>query len=787
MDRIPFKIRQNSDSTLALHVEGYGSEPQIQFDRTLVEFAPVLPFATGSDAEVVIFNPTPYPIEIYSLEFDRQYVEEEEVRVLSIYGSYVLSSSSSSSLSIFFLQVLRWLKDYDRQNRLFLPPVIPGEKLPRELRDAFNKEHSKAKTEKQSQVAVSELLSSDTQAVSDNIADVEQPTSYVKLSSTDVLPQKVGMYVYDLSKGTPQPSTTALLSVPELAVIESVIALTYGTCGSREDLSQLDFSGLESSPVANAIARYLGIDLSPEAAIAEYRRGVAIVLHGPPSVGRTTQAQTLAEKYGACVLVVDDLLIDAISTASTPAGCKARECCIQAAQARAEVQDVPSSLSAPSKKQITGSLKDKEKEKDKEPVPEPPPPHPLTNQTFPVQPLEDSQFAVPEGNLLPCQLPQELIVEIISDRLQHTDCRRGVLFDGIDSRFAESPHMSTALILKAIGDRKHIYFVHLDMGLQAIKVRLEEIEKEKQRKAEEEVRQAEEAEERRREEIQALLDMEEEDYEALSEEQRAEIDRKRLEIKREKRLKKQQVKEEQERLEKEQREEEERIRMEEERLKKKGKGSVKDAKKASLKPGAVAVMGASRLQQTSKTDMTGSPQPLEHLQQASKIMGLTGSTASIMSGAETPVRRKGTLKATSKVSALTENLSHAVEESPLDKWYNYYNHYMESVKTLVDDWDRAGGIARTKKPAEAEEPPAPLVKLPMSSKKGKVGKQKESAQDQEVQVTSESMTDVAESREGVGVPLIVVDGALSVESITEMLYDGGNLPSAEEVSPNWKC
>ena len=63
-----------------LHVSGQGSEPQVLFDKTLVEFLPILPFSNGSKAEVTIANPLDYPVEIYSLEFDKQYLEEEEVR-----------------------------------------------------------------------------------------------------------------------------------------------------------------------------------------------------------------------------------------------------------------------------------------------------------------------------------------------------------------------------------------------------------------------------------------------------------------------------------------------------------------------------------------------------------------------------------------------------------------------------------------------------------------------------------------------------------------------------------
>ena len=58
---------------------GHGSEPRLEFDRQLVEFPAILPYADGSEAEITVSNPSPYAIEMYSLEFDKQYLEEEEV------------------------------------------------------------------------------------------------------------------------------------------------------------------------------------------------------------------------------------------------------------------------------------------------------------------------------------------------------------------------------------------------------------------------------------------------------------------------------------------------------------------------------------------------------------------------------------------------------------------------------------------------------------------------------------------------------------------------------------
>ena len=80
-DNIPFHISQNPDSDTALHVMGHGSEPRLEFDRQLVEFPAILPFADGSESEVTVSNPLPYAIEMYSLEFDKQYLDEEEVHM----------------------------------------------------------------------------------------------------------------------------------------------------------------------------------------------------------------------------------------------------------------------------------------------------------------------------------------------------------------------------------------------------------------------------------------------------------------------------------------------------------------------------------------------------------------------------------------------------------------------------------------------------------------------------------------------------------------------------------
>lgn len=73
------KIRRHPESQLQLSMTGFGCEPQLEFDRTLVEFESVLPFSNGSVTEVIVSNPTSEPVEFYSLDYDKQYSLEEDV------------------------------------------------------------------------------------------------------------------------------------------------------------------------------------------------------------------------------------------------------------------------------------------------------------------------------------------------------------------------------------------------------------------------------------------------------------------------------------------------------------------------------------------------------------------------------------------------------------------------------------------------------------------------------------------------------------------------------------
>lgn len=73
-----FQIAQSAQK-ITLLVEGQGLEPRLEFSPSVLELGPLLPYAAGDEAEVVVKNPCSFPIEFYSLEFDQQYLVEEKV------------------------------------------------------------------------------------------------------------------------------------------------------------------------------------------------------------------------------------------------------------------------------------------------------------------------------------------------------------------------------------------------------------------------------------------------------------------------------------------------------------------------------------------------------------------------------------------------------------------------------------------------------------------------------------------------------------------------------------
>ena len=53
----------------------------------------------------------------------------------------------------------------------------------------------------------------------------------------------------------------------------------------KDTSSSLGVGEMEITPVSKAIARHLGIDLTPEGKAARNRRGIALIVNGAPQSG----------------------------------------------------------------------------------------------------------------------------------------------------------------------------------------------------------------------------------------------------------------------------------------------------------------------------------------------------------------------------------------------------------------------------------------------------------------------------------------------------------------------
>lgn len=76
--KILFKCKDNQKQ-FTLNVKGQGINNLVELKPDSIKLGPVLPYETKSIESFEIVNPMDHPIEIYSLDFDKQYLDEEEI------------------------------------------------------------------------------------------------------------------------------------------------------------------------------------------------------------------------------------------------------------------------------------------------------------------------------------------------------------------------------------------------------------------------------------------------------------------------------------------------------------------------------------------------------------------------------------------------------------------------------------------------------------------------------------------------------------------------------------
>ncbi|OCT82470.1 hypothetical protein XELAEV_18025000mg [Xenopus laevis] len=520
--RLVLQVAQSSQRVMIL-VEGRGMEPHLEFTPSVLELGPILPFSSGDDVEVLVKNPCSFPIEFYCLEMDKQYLEEEKI--------------------------LRMLKGYDSQNTLLLPPRFPGEKLPSEILEYYNEQKRVQEETVQSHLTEYQERGAVEETEEEQVFELSEKQ---ELLGTQHIPSNASC--------AESHSSLAERNTEEAEEPEK-------RAGSGEKMMKSDITKevgeLDQNPVSLAIARYMGIDISSEGRASSNRRGIAIIAHGAPVTGKSSTAVTLAQHYNIPCLSIDSVVLDAISDGNSPTGMRARQLCSKAAfdmvlrqseetglQATEAISGQPGlSMEALAKHTAEGGQgtdtktgpysvisranrgsivagKGKSESHQMQGAKQQHLSEPAGSQTesspFPAGPtqkrLSVSASVGGELGLMSCVLPDDLLEEIISERLQLNDCFRGVIFDGLDTLFARNAPSALLSLLKSLNNRQHIYIINLHQDYAIMK------EREKvQRQKEEGDRLCAEAKNRAR-----IEEMDEEEYDNLPDDERAHIDRLRL-------------------------------------------------------------------------------------------------------------------------------------------------------------------------------------------------------------------------------------------------------------------
>ncbi|XP_036044752.1 LOW QUALITY PROTEIN: hydrocephalus-inducing protein homolog [Onychomys torridus] len=517
-----FHIGQSSQR-LVLLAQGRGLEPRLEFSPSVLELGPLLPYASGDEAEVTVRNPCNFPIEFYSLEFDQQYLLEEKI--------------------------LRQLKGYDSYNTLLLPPRNPGEKLPQEIYDYFRE----VKKSKEEQMKAKYLENLPQENDEDEMPSDQGTSASTKrtslsrgISATSNMEER---HIVGESKSFPDEDEDE----------ESLEKLTFQTdkIQSTDSHSAEEVGEVESNPVSKAIARHLGIDISAEGRLAKNRKGIAIIIHGTPLSGKTANAISMARYYNAACLNIDSIVLEAMSDSNNISGIRARELCIRAAieqsmreaEESAQESSVLQNMTGPARlstenlgkftseltlgsqefkppKSVRGSMmvpkgkadshwsgSQKQHHLHQAETPQVPSSPLLMGPTQ--RRLSVSASIGGETGLMSCVLPEDLLVQILAERIQLSDCFRGVVFDSLDTLFARNAPSALLCLLKAIGSREHIYVLNMAQDYVAMKAQ-------EKAKKELEERKHKEAAEKEKERLRTL---DEEEYDALTPEEKIMFDR----------------------------------------------------------------------------------------------------------------------------------------------------------------------------------------------------------------------------------------------------------------------
>uniref|UniRef100_A0A5K4F930 Hydin_ADK domain-containing protein n=1 Tax=Schistosoma mansoni TaxID=6183 RepID=A0A5K4F930_SCHMA len=296
---------ENSDTILKIHCQGKGLEPQLIFDRVMLQFQPILPYSSiGSEEIVTVTNPCDYAIEFYSIELDKQFVQEDEI--------------------------LGFIDGYDEYGRLLLPPRKPGGVLPSEV-IAYYEEQNKIANPK-----LSDELEETIPLENSDEKNVKG-LKFIGVSSSSTSLKEMKKSSTTTSNTTPTNHTTST-STSERNKSDNRNILSHLILNEikHEDSKQSNLNifnngkqTLDVTPVSLAISRHLGMDLTHES-YKSNKFGIVILVNGALESIRHDIVKGLANKYQAIVLNLNQIIIEALLTSTTDTAYQARQICLNA-------------------------------------------------------------------------------------------------------------------------------------------------------------------------------------------------------------------------------------------------------------------------------------------------------------------------------------------------------------------------------------------------------------------------------------------------------------------------
>ena len=78
MQKLQFKCNHNS-KLFIMNTRGHGINYSLDIIQNSIEMGPVLPYNKSSEKVIELKNPMNFPIEVFATDFDKQFVEEEEI------------------------------------------------------------------------------------------------------------------------------------------------------------------------------------------------------------------------------------------------------------------------------------------------------------------------------------------------------------------------------------------------------------------------------------------------------------------------------------------------------------------------------------------------------------------------------------------------------------------------------------------------------------------------------------------------------------------------------------